>query len=118
MKFGMLGTGGQAVLHAKAIASIEGAELVAVTSGHPETGEAFARSHGAVSFLNLAALLRDGEIDAVVIASPTHLHADQACDALAAGKHVFCEAPSAWTLADMDRMLRNIVGEGYRTAAE
>ena len=40
------------------------------------------------------------EINAVVIATPTHLHKDVALDCIAAGKHVYCEAPLAHTVAD------------------
>ncbi len=50
-------------------------------------------------------LLSDGEIDAVVVAVPSYLHADSVCAALEAGKHVFCEKPMALTLGDCDRML-------------
>lgn len=40
------------------------------------------------------------DIGAVVIATPTHMHKDVAIDCIAAGKHIYCEAPLAHTVAD------------------
>jgi predicted dehydrogenase len=45
-------------------------------------------------------LLSDRELQAVVVATPSHLHAEVAVAALAAGKHVYCEAPMATKLED------------------
>ncbi|MFT5049154.1 MAG: putative dehydrogenase [Chlamydiales bacterium] len=47
-----------------------------------------------------SSLLSDESLDAVVIATPTHAHKDLAIAALAAGKHVYCEAPLAHTVDD------------------
>src|SRR5581483_811119 len=49
-------------------------------------------------------LLEDGGVDAVVIATPPHLHAAQFLDALQAGKHIYQERPMAFTLDDAKRM--------------
>lgn len=46
------------------------------------------------------ALLENKDIQAVIIATPTHEHKDIALAALKAGKHVYCEAPLANTLED------------------
>ena len=43
-------------------------------------------------------ILRDPSIDAVVISTPDHWHARQTLDALAAGKHVYCEKPMTHTI--------------------
>lgn len=45
-------------------------------------------------------LLANKEVQAVVVATPTHLHKDIVIDALKAGKHVYCEMPLAHTLED------------------
>ncbi len=50
-------------------------------------------------------ILADKQIDAVVVAVPSYLHADMTMAALRAGKHVFCEKPMALTVEDCDRMI-------------
>lgn len=55
------------------------------------------------------AFVRDPAIDAVVLVTPTSLHAEQAIAALEAGKHVFIEKPLALNLADCERV--QAVGE-------
>lgn len=71
---------------------------------------------GARVFADAAELIRSSGFDAVDIISPPSLHCEQACAALAAGLHVFCEKPLAMTLADADRMLA-AAGEARRTLA-
>ena len=51
-------------------------------------------------------LLAKPEVQAVVVATPTHLHRDIVLDALKAGKHVYCEAPLAGTIADAKDIAR------------
>lgn len=52
----------------------------------------------------LDAVLGAADVDAVVIATPAVTHADMACRALAAGKHVFVEKPLALSMADAERV--------------
>jgi len=47
------------------------------------------------TYTDYAELLRESEIDAVILATPNHLHAPMTIEALTAGKHVFCEKPPA-----------------------
>ncbi len=51
-------------------------------------------------------------IDAAVIATPNHLHADQAIACATAGKHVFIEKPMALSTADADRIVDAVEGAG------
>jgi predicted dehydrogenase len=51
-------------------------------------------------------LLEDKSIEAVVIATPSHLHRQPVLDAIQAGKHVYCEAPMAVTVEDCQAMAR------------
>ena len=54
---------------------------------------------------DFAALLDDRDVELVVIATPSHVHAAQAMEALSRGKHVVCEKPMALSAADADRMI-------------
>lgn len=50
-------------------------------------------------------LLEDKDIDAVIIATPDHWHCLICCDALSAGKHVYCEKPLANSIEECNVML-------------
>jgi predicted dehydrogenase len=50
-------------------------------------------------------LLQDKDVELVVIATPSHVHATQAMEALERGKHVVCEKPMALSASDADRMI-------------
>ena len=54
---------------------------------------------------DLDAMLADPQIDAVIVCSPTDLHADHTARALRAGKHVLCEIPLATSLAETDELI-------------
>ena len=81
-------------------------ELVAVSRARAELAESFAREFGARRwYSDWRELLSDDEIDAVYIATPVHLHAEQTIAAAKAGKHVLCEKPMALNVGDCDRMI-------------
>lgn len=88
--------------HAEAIRRAPGAELVAVSLGR--RAQTLAQDYGAIWEEDAAALVNRPDVDVVVIATPHHLHADQALAAMRAGRHVMIEKPLATTLADCDRI--------------
>jgi len=51
-------------------------------------------------------MLKDPTVDAVVVAGPNSLHAQQSIEALQAGKHVLCEKPMAVTVAECEQMIK------------
>lgn len=100
IRFAILGTGRIADNQlAPALAQVSGARLWSVLSRDERRGREFAARHGAASpspvHTGLAALLADPDLDAVLIATPDGLHAEQAVAALRAGKHVLVEKPMA-----------------------
>jgi len=84
------------------LAQLENVKIVAVCDTEQARADgASKRAKGAEAFTNINAMLdKVKSIAAVVVATPTHLHKDPVVAALAAGKHVYCEAPMAHTVAD------------------
>jgi predicted dehydrogenase len=60
---------------------------------------------GVATYDDLDAMLKDPKLDLIDITLPPALHAEIACKALRAGKHVFCEKPMALKLADCRQMV-------------
>jgi predicted dehydrogenase len=107
LRWGLIGCGDIAAKRvAEALRRSTGSELVAVARARKELAADFAERHGARRWhADWKALLRDDEVDAVYVATPVHLHAEQAVAAAAAGKHVLCEKPMALDVAGGERML-------------
>ena len=81
-------------------------ELISVSRAKAELAESFAGEFGARrSYSDLRHLLLDHEIEAVYVATPVHLHAEQTIAAAEAGKHVLCEKPMALDVAECNRMI-------------
>ena len=106
VRWGLIGCGDIAAKRvAAALSQAPGSRLVAVARARAELAEEFARKHGARRWhADWRDLLRDGEVDAVYLATPVRLHADQAVAAAEAGKHVLCEKPMALDVPSCERM--------------
>jgi myo-inositol 2-dehydrogenase / D-chiro-inositol 1-dehydrogenase len=101
----LVGAGRIARVHAEAYRTVAGGRLVACTDPVAAAARALADDFDLKVVPDLDALLSDPDIDAVLIASPNAVHADQTIRALAAGKHVFCQKPIALALPDADRVV-------------
>jgi len=87
--------------HLDAVSTIEGVEMVSVVGGEPDDIESFAKEHGIDHWTkDLADSLARDDVEAVILATPTQLHAAQAIQCLKAGKHVMVEIPMADNLQD------------------
>jgi predicted dehydrogenase len=71
-----------------------------------EQTQEFARQHGIPLSSELDEVLADPKVEAVVLATPHSLHADQIVAAARAGKHVFCEKPLSLKRADAQRAVK------------
>ena len=106
LRVGIAGLGRLGWRHAEQLAwHTPGCELVAACSPVAAELDA-ARTKLGVQRVHadIGTMLADGELDAVVLATPTPLHADQAIAALRAGKHVFVEKPLALNVNDCERV--------------
>ncbi|CAO3382743.1 Gfo/Idh/MocA family oxidoreductase [Azospirillum argentinense] len=94
------------VKHLEAVAAIDGIEVVSVVGGEPDDIEGFAKARGIPHWTkDLAESLERSDVDAVILATPTPVHAAQAIQCLEAGKHVLVEIPMADNLADAERLV-------------
>lgn len=107
LRIGIAGLGRLGQRHAEALAfKTRNCQLVAACS--PVADErAFAGTQCGVPRLyeDFDAFIADPDLDAVVLVTPTSLHANQTIAALEAGKHVFVEKPLALNLHDCERVL-------------
>ena len=106
LNFAMLGCGAVADLYLPAFKFLPEANIVAVididqTMAH-EIAEKY---HVEKIYSDAAAAAADPEIDAVIIGSPPHLHAEHAELFAAQGKHILCEKPMAATVPDCRRII-------------
>jgi myo-inositol 2-dehydrogenase/D-chiro-inositol 1-dehydrogenase len=84
--------------------AVEGARLVMVMDADPAAAKRAAYG-GALFTQDLGEALERPEVDAVLIASPTNLHAEQIKLAAGAGKAIFCEKPVALDLGETTRAM-------------
>lgn len=90
-------------------------ELHAVARAQAHLAEEFAREFGAPKhYADWRELIADPEIDAVYVATPVDLHAEQTIAAAQAGKHVLCEKPMALSTEDCDRAAAACAAAGVK----
>lgn len=112
VRVGLVGCGVMGKSLAEQLRTIERAELVAACDVEESAAKAFGGEFGVWVTTDLHELLARDEIDAVLIATPPFLHAQQTVAAAQAGKHVFCEKPMALTVEDCDRMIEACKANG------
>ncbi|MEM1098964.1 MAG: Gfo/Idh/MocA family oxidoreductase [Planctomycetota bacterium] len=111
LRFGIIGSGRAGLVHARNLATLPRGEVVAACDPIAATREAVAEELELDAvYDNHADLLADTRVDAVVITTPTFLHRETACDAAAAGKHIFLEKPMALTLRECDAINQAVAG--------
>ena len=100
MRVALVGTGFIAGAHAAAAAGLPDVEIVAVTDRDRGAANRFATTWGARVVPDVADLLADDGVDALVVCTPNDTHASLARAAAAAGKHLLLEKPMALSAAD------------------
>jgi predicted dehydrogenase len=88
--------------------------LVVAADPLTEARQQAAQAYGAVEFADYGDLLSRRDIQAVVVATPSHLHREITVCAAEAGKHVFCEKPMALSVADCDAMIETAGRAGVK----
>jgi len=105
IRIGVIGAGDRGmelVNHARACSNVEIAAFADVYRKSLERAQGAVP--GAAAFTDYRSMLDDSSIDAVLIATPQHLHAAQFLAALDAGKHIYLEKTAALNLAEAKKM--------------
>jgi predicted dehydrogenase len=95
---GLVGCGTIGPLHARAVAGIEGARLVAVADLRRERSEKLAAEHGVTACSSMDELLGTPGVDLVSICTPSGTHGELGAQAARAGRHVVVEKPVDTTM--------------------
>ena len=102
--------------HARQMAALPDLYLAAAcdVDGERAREAAAGRRPAARAYTDVAELLAQPDIPAVLVATPNFTHRDLVLQALAAGKDVFCEKPMALTVADCDAMIEAAQRQGRK----
>jgi predicted dehydrogenase len=103
--------------HAKAIADIPGARLVACYDAVPDAADRLAQAHGCRAYHDLKEMLADPGVDVVTVGTPSGAHLEPAVAAARAGKHVIVEKPLEITLARCDKIIRECTKSKVKLSA-
>ncbi|MBC7109156.1 MAG: inositol 2-dehydrogenase [Methanomassiliicoccales archaeon] len=114
MKIGLIGAGRIGRLHASnLVGELKNTKLVAVADVFKEAAINLARELNIPKITgDYHELLYDSEIEAVLVCTSTHTHAEIIQAAAAAGKHIFCEKPLALDLSEIDTILAAVKKAG------
>jgi predicted dehydrogenase len=112
----LIGCGGIALAnHVPGLALCPGARIAALCDSNPQALASAAQKTGvSTTTTQYQEVLRREDVDAVIIATPNVTHGPIALDALAMGKHVFCEKPIAMNFGEAVKMLQAAEQAGVR----
>lgn len=104
LKIALAGTGYISKIHAHAAQSL-GLNLTAVVNHKIDSMVEFGKRFGITrQYESVDALLKDGNVDALIVSTPNYLHAPQSIAALNAGVHALVEKPMAMNAQEAERM--------------
>ncbi|HEY9078191.1 MAG TPA: inositol 2-dehydrogenase [Anaerolineaceae bacterium] len=113
LRFGLIGVGRMGKVYAHHLTStVQDVELVAIADPAPGAAAEAAMRWGGVPLTDYRDLLKREDIQAVVIATPTHTHVEVVKAAAAAGKQIFCEKPLSLTLEGCDDAIQAVEAAG------
>ena len=107
MKICLVGHGAFGIKHLEAIAKIPGIEVISLAGSNVQSAREVAQQWKIPHWTaNLADSLAQPGLDAVILTTPTQMHAAQGVECMRAGKHVMIEIPMADSVADSERLVR------------
>src|SRR5437016_11445896 len=103
---GMIGVGGRGQELLKQVLGVPDAQLIAIADVYTRSrDEAKQMAPGIQTLDDHRRLLDMKEIDAVIVASPLHLHCRHFLDTVAAGKDLYCEKTMTWSIPEAEQCL-------------
>jgi myo-inositol 2-dehydrogenase / D-chiro-inositol 1-dehydrogenase len=113
---GLIGAGQIGKVHAQNVSRrVPNARLVGIADSNLAAAKSVAATTGVEEVqADYAALLRNPEVDAVIVATPTFMKLQIVKAAIEAGKHVFCEKPISITLPEADEFVRTVQRGGTK----
>lgn len=115
--FGIIGCGMISQFHARAIADLRRAKLVACYDAVPMAADRLAAATGCRAYHELDEMLADPEVTIVTIGTPSGAHLEPAVAAARAGKHVIVEKPLEITLKRCDKIIKECEKAGVQLSA-
>jgi 2-hydroxy-4-carboxymuconate semialdehyde hemiacetal dehydrogenase len=107
MKVCLAGHGAFGIKHLEAMSKIPDIEVVSLTGSNVEAAREVAQRWKIPHWTaNLGESLAQPGLDAVILTTPTQMHAAQGIECMRAGKHVMIEIPMANSVADSERLVR------------
>src|SRR5438270_7409213 len=108
MKVVMAGQGAFGQRHIEACKEIDGIDIVSLAGGNAKGTEEIAQKYGIPHWTSydLASSINLPGVEAVILATPTGQHVEQALQVMRAGKHVQIEIPMADSLADAEAIVK------------
>jgi myo-inositol 2-dehydrogenase/D-chiro-inositol 1-dehydrogenase len=112
LEIALIGAGRIGQIHARNIARHPGAHLKWISDVNRDASRALAKELGAEATGDAGHAIKDADVNAVVICSPTDTHAELIEAAAKAGKAIFCEKPIDLSLERVDRCLETVKQAG------
>ena len=105
MRIALAGAGAFGIKHLDGLRNIDGVSITSIVSRSLDEAQQVAETYGAVhATTDLDEVLARDDVDAVILATPTQLHATQSIAVMRAGKHVQVEIPLADSWVDAQRV--------------
>jgi predicted dehydrogenase len=106
IRIGLIGGGNITETHARAVRSIQDAEITAIVGDNSKNVNRLCREHGGEPYLDFKKFLNHRPMDMVIIGSPSGLHAEQGIAAAQCGLHVLTEKPIDISTQRADALIR------------
>jgi len=109
---GIIGVGRRGIAHLRIFSQIKRAKVIGVFDLNLDRARTVAKEWNVRVYSSYEEMLRDADIDSIVIATPDFTHAELTLRALEAEKNVLCEIPMAYTYEEVVRIVRAVEKSG------